>query len=166
MTDSPHAPWYRGTRGEWYVVLQVFLFALIALGPRTLPGLPAWPGGSAGIAVSFIGAAMVFVGVTLAVAALLNLGPNLTPLPYPKDGSTLIESGAYGIVRHPIYSGLIAAAFGWALIVHGTLTLAYAALLFVFFDIKSRREEQWLCDKFPEYGAYRARVRKLVPWVY
>ena len=37
--DKPsHAPWWKGERGEWYVVAQVFLFALVVFGPRTFPG--------------------------------------------------------------------------------------------------------------------------------
>jgi len=78
----------------------------------------------------------------------------------------LVDSGPYAIVRHPIYSGLIIAALGWALVVHGMLTRAYTVALFAFFDIKSRREERWLCEKFSEYGEYQRRVRKLLPWLY
>ena len=59
-----------------------------------------------------------------------------------------------------------ALAFGWALFVQGWLTLGYAALLFAFFDIKSRKEEAWLLARFPDYARYRQRVRKLVPFLY
>ncbi|RPI93163.1 MAG: isoprenylcysteine carboxylmethyltransferase family protein, partial [Chloroflexi bacterium] len=45
-------------------------------------------------------------------------------------------------------------------------TLIYAGLLFVFFDIKTRREERWLARKFPEYAGYQQRVRKLIPFIY
>jgi protein-S-isoprenylcysteine O-methyltransferase Ste14 len=69
-------------------------------------------------------------------------------------------------VRHPIYSGLILAALGWAFWVHGWLTIGYVVVLFVFFDIKSRREERWLAEKYAGYEAYRKRVHKLIPFVY
>ena len=39
-------------------------------------------------------------------------------------------------------------------------------MLFIFFDLKSGREEEWLVEVYPVYGAYRQRVKKLVPWVY
>ena len=42
----------------------------------------------------------------------------------------------------------------------------WAALLLVFFDIKSRREEAWLVARFPAYADYRRRVRKLIPFIY
>jgi protein-S-isoprenylcysteine O-methyltransferase Ste14 len=46
------------------------------------------------------------------------------------------------------------------------ITLLLAAILFLFFDMKSRREEKWLSNKFENYPAYQQRVRKLVPFIY
>ena len=46
------------------------------------------------------------------------------------------------------------------------MTLIYAGVLLAFFDVKSRREERWLTEKFPDYAAYRTRVHKLIPFVY
>jgi protein-S-isoprenylcysteine O-methyltransferase Ste14 len=163
---APRAPWWKGERGEWYVVAQVFLFALVAFGPRTLPGLPPWrpPFTELG---TILGMALMPLGAALSLGGLVRLGSNLTPLPYPRDCSNLVESGPYAIVRHPIYSGLILGSFGLAFWVHGWLTLGYAAILFAFFDIKSRLEERWLAEKFGEpYLEYRRRVHKLIPWLY
>jgi protein-S-isoprenylcysteine O-methyltransferase Ste14 len=87
-------------------------------------------------------------------------------VPHPKEDASLVEHGAYRIVRHPIYSGIILGAFGWALLVNSAITLVLAAVLLLFFDIKSRREEQWLGDKFDGYAAYQQRVRKLLPFLY
>jgi protein-S-isoprenylcysteine O-methyltransferase Ste14 len=162
---QPQAPWWKGSRGEWYVVAQGLLFVLVLFAPRTVPGLPAL--GAYATLASAIGLALMLVGATLAAAGLLGLGQeNLTALPYPRDGSTLVVTGPYRLVRNPIYSGLIFGAFGYALWVNGWLTLGYAALLFIFFDVKSRKEERWLAEKFPDYGAYQQRVKKLIPWVY
>src|SRR3989338_7385778 len=159
------SPWWKGTRGEWFVVIQLGLFLLVALGPRNLPGNSPWvpPFTWRGSAV---GVLLIPAGGLLAAAAVLRLGANLTALPYPKDDAEFVETGPYRFVRHPIYSGLILAALGWGLWVHGWLTIGYAVGLFVFFDIKSRREEAWLRERYPAYGAYQKRVRKLVPFVY
>jgi len=159
------APWWRGERGEWFVVVQGVLFAFIAFGPISWPGAPAWPEPFATIA-TWTGLALMLAGAILAASGLMSLGPALTALPYPTDDARLVETGPYAIVRHPIYSGLIAGAMGWGLWVHGWLTLLYAFALFLLFDAKSRREEGWLCERFPEYGEYKTRVRKLIPWVY
>lgn len=165
VVDTPHGPWWRGERGEWYVVAQVALFALVVAGPRSARGWPAWSQPWAGVTTWF-GPVLMLVGAALAIGAVFRLGRNLTALPYPKDCSELVEIGPYSIVRHPIYSGLILGAFGWALWVHGWLTLLWALVLFVFFDVKSRLEERWLVEKFPGYPEYRTRVKKLIPWLY
>jgi protein-S-isoprenylcysteine O-methyltransferase Ste14 len=65
-----------------------------------------------------------------------------------------------------MYCGVILAAFGWALVSRGWLTLAYAVAGFVFIVFKVRREEKWLVERFPDYPAYQSRVRKLIPFVY
>ena len=150
--------WWQGQRGEWYVLVQMILFILILFGPQSAVVMPTW--------LRALGGVMILFGGALAGLALLNLGPNLTPLPYPKEDGSLVQAGAYALVRHPIYSGLIFASFGLGL-VRGTLTgLLYALLLFIFFDLKTRREESWLGQKYADYGDYQQRVRKLIPFVY
>jgi protein-S-isoprenylcysteine O-methyltransferase Ste14 len=156
--------WWRGTRGEWYVVAQLALMAVVFFGPRTVPGLSAWPAPLAWISL-FAGAALMVAGGGLFLAGAFRLGANLTPLPYPKDHATLVQSGPYALVRHPIYAGGIMLAFGWALVVRGWLTLVYAAAILIFFEVKSAREERWLVERFPEYPDYQRRVRKLIPFI-
>ena len=51
-------------------------------------------------------------------------GENLTPFPEPLPGARLVESGAYRLVRHPIYGGLILGALGWGLLTASPLALA------------------------------------------
>jgi len=151
-----------GPRGEGWFAAQLVLFALIAaagaLGPR-------W-GGAARSATDAAGIALLAAGGVLAVRGLLDLRENLTPFPAPVAAGRLVECGSYALVRHPIYSGLIAGAFGWGLATASVAALGAAALLGVFFDLKSRREELWLAATYPGYADYRRRTRKLVPWVY
>ncbi len=157
-------PWYRGTRGEWYVVVQFILLGLVLVGPW-LVAEPAWPAPWSWLARA-LGLALLAVGIALAGLGVTGLGRNLSPLPEPKAGAALVETGLYGWVRHPIYSGLIAGCLGWALFHHSPLTLALAAVIFVFFDIKARREERALAQRFPQYQRYRQRVRKFIPFIY
>jgi protein-S-isoprenylcysteine O-methyltransferase Ste14 len=147
------------------VAVQVVLIAVVFFAPRTLPGLPAWPAPLERIG-TFVGGGLILAGAFLFLAGFFALGPNLTPLPHPRSNATLVRTGPYRIVRHPIYSGGLLLAYGWALVVHGWLTLAYATFLLIFLDIKSTREERWLAARFPEYGDYRQRVRKLIPFVH
>jgi protein-S-isoprenylcysteine O-methyltransferase Ste14 len=112
------------------------------------------------------GIALIVLGIALALAGIAALGRNLTATPRPKQGATLVARGPYRFVRHPMYAGAILAAFGWAFAVHGWLTLVYAAMLLVFFDIKARREERWLREEIPGYAAHAQHVRRLIPFIY
>jgi protein-S-isoprenylcysteine O-methyltransferase Ste14 len=159
------APWWKNTRGELFVAAQFVLFGLVALGPRSLPFLPEWCS-SCKAAGSLAGGALMLTGICLATAGVLKLGHNLTPFITPKPASPLLERGAYGLVRHPIYSGIIQLAFGWGLWIHGWLTMGYALLLFMILDRKARREEGFLLKEFPEYASYARRVKRFLPLIY
>lgn len=157
--------WWDGQLGEWYVVVQAALLLLVVLGPSAWPGASPWAAPYDFLG-KVLGGILMISGMVLGAMAGLHLGDNLTPLPHPKDDATLIVSGPYRLVRHPIYSGIIFAGFGWALWINAWFTLGYALLLLVFFDIKSRREEKWLAAKFHDYQDYQQRVHKLIPFVY
>jgi protein-S-isoprenylcysteine O-methyltransferase Ste14 len=74
--------------------------------------------------------------------------------------------GAYRLVRHPIYGGLILIALGWSL-VSSALTLVVTVALMLVLEMKSRLEESMLAQRFPEYDAYRQRVRwRFVPGIH
>jgi protein-S-isoprenylcysteine O-methyltransferase Ste14 len=152
-----------GPRGEGWVALQVVLFGAIVVAGLVAGG--AW-GGTLGLLTAAIGAILVAIGGLLAVKGVLDLGTSLTPLPHPRDGSELIQTGAYRLARHPIYGGLIIAAAGWGLLTASLAALVLAVVLLGFFDLKSRREEQWLEERYPDYAAYRRRTRRLIPGVY
>lgn len=154
-----------GDRGEWYVVVQVILFAIIFLLPLVGPDLAPWPAPWSAIGV-LLGIVLILTGGIIALAGLIRLGRNLTAVPHPKPDATFVGHGIYRLVRHPIYSGIIYGAFGWGLLMNNYLSLLMAVVLFLFFDIKTRREERWLSAKFPEYAAYQSRVRKLIPFIY
>lgn len=149
------------------MVAQVVIFGLILVGPRSRGGLPHWTEPYA-TAATVIGVALTAAGAALAVWGTLTLalGNSLSVLPHPKQGSRFVESGPYRFVRNPIYSGLILGSFGLALILHSWHSLVYALALLALFDLKTRREERWLLERYTAYADYQRRVRKLVPWVW
>lgn len=158
-------PWWKGPNGEWYVVIQIILFGLVAFGPVGLPGWPVWAGTWRAVTI-VIGLVLGGLGGLLVLSGLVSLGSNLTAVPRPKEDAHLVEHGAYRWVRHPIYSGIIFGAFGLGLLRGGWLSLLYALILLLFFDVKSRREEKWLREKYRDYPAYQQRVCKLIPFLY
>lgn len=117
------------------------------------------------IAVS-AGAALLGVGAGIIVAGAAALGGNLTPCPKPSDDATLVQSGVFSRVRHPLYMGLIMMSVGWALVRQSAPALVIALGSMPFFDAKARREERWLRERFPDYGDYQRRVKRFIPGVY
>lgn len=156
---------WRSQRGEIYVAIQGLLFAWLIFGPKNWTPLGAWPFFSE-MSATVLGATFITLGLLVAVAAAVGLGRGLTPLPKPNDAGRLVASGVYRWVRHPIYTGVLLIALGWAFYIEGLVTLWSVLVMAIFFDIKSRREERWLLEKYPEYAAYREKTRRLIPFIY
>ena len=150
--------WARG--GAW-VLAQFPLTALALFAARLGPTIPA------PLSSRPLGRARpVRGGGLLFLAGALTLGSGLTPFPRPRDDAHLVQDGPYGLARHPIYGGGVIALVGWALLNGGWLGLLAAAGMAIFFNAKAGVEERWMVERFPEYAAYRRRVRKLIPFVY
>jgi protein-S-isoprenylcysteine O-methyltransferase Ste14 len=154
-----------GPRGEGWVVAQFVLFAVIgATGLRDLVGARSWS--PWGPLPSLAGAAAVVAGGLVAARGAWDLRASFSPFPRPLEGAPLIESGAYRLIRHPIYSGLVLGAIGWGLFTGSVLAIAAAGLLFLLFAAKSQREEAWLAAIHPAYRNYQQRTKRLIPWIY
>jgi protein-S-isoprenylcysteine O-methyltransferase Ste14 len=148
-----------GKRGEGWVILQVFIFLVIGLSVNYVRvNVPLW--------LRICALISLLTGGMLGTLGVLYLGKNLTPFPKPKYDTQLIRHGIFRMVRHPIYSGLIFGTFGWSLFIGSLPGMILSIILFLFFDLKSRREESWLTERFPEYKEYQKRVKKLIPFIY
>ena len=151
-----------GPRGEGWVLVQGVLLVLVAAAGWSLG--PDWSGPLRSAAI-FVGIALIAGGIPLIARGVTDLGGAMTPLPRPRDDAELVVTGVYALVRHPIYAGLILAAFGWAIVRASIAAVLLAAILAMFFRLKSAREERWLATRYPGYAAYRARTRRFIPWV-
>jgi protein-S-isoprenylcysteine O-methyltransferase Ste14 len=113
-----------------------------------------------------LGILLIGAGFVLALAGIVELRRNLSPLPAPKSTGALVTTGAYRLARHPIYGGLTLIGLGWSFTFGGWATLISAAALLVLLERKSAREESLLLGRFPGYEAYRRRTRRFLPFVY
>jgi protein-S-isoprenylcysteine O-methyltransferase Ste14 len=107
-------------------------------------------------------------GCLFALSARFHLGRYWSGIITLKEGHKLITTGPYRIVRHPIYTGWLAAAFGTALTAGTSVGFLCAALVAFAFVIKLRREEKLLTTEFgDEYRRFRQTVpAALIPFVY
>ncbi len=157
--------WRTGARGEYWVLVQGILFLAVLLLPAY--PIPNWsPDRTLHYALWGVAGGLLLGGVWFCAGGLWQLGGSLTPLPYPKDDGELVRSGVYGVVRHPIYSGVILLVLAIAVFLLSLSHLAAAIVFLVFFDAKARQEEAWLMEKYADYADYRQQVKKLIPWIY
>jgi protein-S-isoprenylcysteine O-methyltransferase Ste14 len=147
------------------VSLEFIAFFLLfsSVGPRWLPWRFVAPESSV---AQRIGLALTALGIAFAVWARLWLGRNWSGRVTIKEQHELIQDGPYTIVRHPIYSGLLLAMLGTAIVrgeVCGLIALPFAILGWTF---KLRTEESFMTQQFgAAYLDYKRRVKALVPFV-
>ena len=118
------------------------------------------------LALTLCGAFLLLIASGCALAGTISLGRNLTPFPKPSAGSSLVQTGIYGFIRHPLYTAVFCGSIGWALVWQSWPALLAGLALAPLFDGKARLEERWLRQQFPEYATYARRVRRFVPWIY
>ncbi|HUH84629.1 MAG TPA: isoprenylcysteine carboxylmethyltransferase family protein [Stellaceae bacterium] len=146
--------------------LPLLIAAVLVFWRRPLPPplmerfLPATP------MVAALGVVMVAAGLGFAVWARWYLGANWSGTVTVKVRHELIRTGPYRCVRHPIYTGLLLAIAGSALVLgewRDAVAFGFALLALI---VKSRVEERWMDETFPEYQAYRQETAALVPFIY
>ncbi len=118
--------------------------------------------------VSTLGLLLSLGAIVLGVSARAYLGRSYAPRPARTANGQLVTDGPYRWIRHPMYSAALLWSLGWPLIMSSLLGAA-AALVFVIPALRVRmlREEEALAAAFGEvYTAYRAKTRRLVPYIY
>ncbi len=143
-------------------LLIIVGFFLVFNGIPRLRGPVLWPV-EAPLGWSMEG--LIVVGIAFAWWARLHLGRLWSGGVERMAEHRVVDSGPYALVRHPIYTGLIAAALGMAVIRATPWALVGAALFALGFALKAKVEERFLEAELGGYDAYRARVPMIVPFV-
>ena len=114
--------------------------------------------------VTWIGIGLTSCGIALAIWARSYLGANWSATITIRSRHSLVRTGPYSRIRHPIYSGLLIAIGGTALSQgtwRGLLALAIAVIAWA---IKARKEESWLRNEFgAQFEEYCQRTGFLLP---
>ena len=147
----------RKSRGFWprfSALVGGFLNFTLLLLPRSAD-LP--------IAAKFLSSALVISGNVLAVAILVQLGRSFSIMP---EARRLVTSGAYGVVRHPLYLAELVATIGVVIQFLSPWAVAIVVIQFAFQVARMHNEERVLASSFPEYDCYRDRTARLIPGIY
>jgi protein-S-isoprenylcysteine O-methyltransferase Ste14 len=117
-------------------------------------------------AVEVAGVLTVALGVAFAIWARRHIGTNWSATITVKADHTLVRSGPYAIVRHPIYTGMLLGLLGTAVTIGQWRGIVAVALVVVAFLYKSRVEERQMRAIFPEYEEYQRHTAALIPLLY
>jgi len=125
-----------------------------------LPGPPPLLAGA--------GAAIMWLGLALRVWAILKLGGLFRGIVTIQDDHRLVTSGPYRWLRHPSYTGALVASIGYGVgLGHWTSLVALFLGWFIGLAYRIHVEESGLSRAFGSaYDEYRARTRRLIPYVY
>lgn len=141
--------------GWLLVCVQIFIFFIFILLPWREPS-----------AFSLIlGLILAIGGIAVAVITFRSLGDALTATPVPRAGAALRTQGIFGVVRHPIYSGVLLALLGYVIAIGSWWTLGWWLIAIVFFLVKSRWEDSLLRAKHQgEWEIWAQETPALIPF--
>jgi len=116
------------------------------------------------ISIQYCGVALTFLGAGITLWARYCLGQYWSGRVTLKVDHQIIRSGPYGYVRHPLYTGLLMATAGTALLVGEWRAVLAFALALAGFCRKAWSEEALLSTEFgDQYAEYRRETGFLVP---
>jgi len=167
------ASFWSGQTRKQVVTLDSFKYRLpilagailfMPLAGKVLGEKPLWQFGNIGV---YVLACFVLAGISFTWWARIHLGRFWSNAITHKEGHQVIDTGPYGMVRHPIYTGLI---FGMLVtgIAVGTVTAILGAVLISLgMGLKARMEEGFLTAELgaDAYGSYCRRVPMLIPFL-
>ncbi|MGH8173075.1 MAG: methyltransferase family protein [Rhodanobacteraceae bacterium] len=131
--------------------------------PGDFLGGRLWPATSTAF---FLGAAILALGLGIAIWARVVLGRNWSGIVTVKQDHELVRSGPYRWVRHPIYTGLLIAFAGSAVARGEWRGVVAVAIVFAGFWRKLRLEERWMVETFGDaYVRYQSEVAALIPYL-
>ncbi|MGH9747382.1 MAG: methyltransferase family protein [Candidatus Acidiferrales bacterium] len=114
--------------------------------------------------IAMLGALLAAVGVGFAIWARRHIGKNWSGEVTIRQEHELIRTGPYAHIRHPIYTGLLAAVAGTALVIGEYRALLALGLVLIGFTFKARREEALLEKQFgPAFDEHRRRTGFFLP---
>jgi len=116
------------------------------------------------LSTNALGVAITIVGIVFAMWARVYLGGNWSSAVTVKVDHQLIRTGPYRWVRHPIYTGLITALIGTAIVRHQMRGIIAVVLVYCGFKLKSKIEERTMTETFgTQYEDYSRTTGAIVP---
>jgi protein-S-isoprenylcysteine O-methyltransferase Ste14 len=97
--------------------------------------------------------------------AVMGIG-NMNVSPLLKDGATLVTSGPYRLIRHPMYLAVLLVIWPVVIDHFSLLRIAAGIILTIDLIVKMPFEESLLKERFAEYEAYMKTTKRLIPLIF
>lgn len=116
--------------------------------------------------VRWLGLMLFLAGAATQWASIRTLGRQYSVHVTIQDGHRLVQDGLYGVVRHPIYLGLLLNLAGVSMVFRSWLVIPVVLMASGFLIWRIRQEELLLQRQFgTEFDAYRRRTGLLLPYL-
>jgi protein-S-isoprenylcysteine O-methyltransferase Ste14 len=116
------------------------------------------------LASAIVGSILTWMGIGLAIWARYHLAEYWSARITIKEDHQLIRTGPYARLRHPIYSGIILAAIGSAVVIDQWRCVLGVCLVLTGYCIKARKEEAMLTEQFGEsFREHQKHAGFLIP---
>lgn len=121
-----------------------------------------------GVFVGWVGLAIAVSGIALRLWANRTLGKFYTRTLRVAEDQSIVRQGPYRIIRHPGYLGSILMWVGAGLATANWIAVTVAVVvMFAAYAYRIQAEEAMLIAvSSKDYGEYKARTWKLIPFVY
>ena len=111
-----------------------------------------------------VGSALTWLGIGLAIWARYYLAEYWSARVTIKEGHKLIRTGPYARLRHPIYTGLILATIGSAMVIDRWRCVLGVFLVVMGYCFKANKEESMLTQQFGEaFREHQKHTGFLIP---
>jgi protein-S-isoprenylcysteine O-methyltransferase Ste14 len=111
-----------------------------------------------------IGAVFVVTGAIVNIWGRWQLKNNWANHIKIYENHSLVTTGAYALVRHPLYSSIILMLFGGSIVYLNYISAILTAVIFIpFMYYRARQEEVLLDQTFPDYSEYKRKTGMFFP---
>lgn len=142
-----------------------FLFYYVIIKTRT--GTFTINNHAANVCILSLGLLLIIIGCYVNIKGRLELKSNWSNQIKVYTDHTLVTSGVYRIVRHPLYASLIWMYIGGAIFYLNYISLVLNLTIFLpFMFYRAKQEEKILMTEFKEYESYRSKTGMFFPKIF
>jgi len=156
------------TKEGWPLLIGIRAVGLLTIGSAISwlwkPTWFAWASYPVPVVMRWVGVAGLAGAITWLIWMFHTLGRNLTDTVVTRRDAYFVNHGPYRFVRNPMYTGVLLLGMSLGLALGTWLLPVAASLMFTLLALRTRREEQYLIERFgDQYRDYMRRVGRFFP---